>query len=114
LASVTLDPDSVLVVVPSSLLDEDCIDEPLPSADWLLLAYRPSNVLLFSEVNLVVLDSGIPSPMVVTVESPHAEVFSVTSPAPARDDFVDRAEPPPVVVPALENDAVNVPSLVRD
>ena len=111
---MTLDPDSVLVVVPFSLLDEDCIEEPLPSADWLLLAYRPSNVLLFSEVDLVLLDSGIPSPLAVTVESPHAEVLSVTSPAPARDDFVDRAEAPPAVVPALENDAVNVPSLLRE
>ena len=111
---MALDPDSVLVVVPSSLLDEDCTEEQLPSADWLLLEYRPSNVLLFSEVNLVVLESGTPSALVVTVESPHAEVFSVTSPAPARDDFVDRAEAPPAVVPALENDAVNVPSLLRD
>ena len=111
---MTLDPDSVLEVVPSSLLDEDCIEEPLPSADWLLLAYRPSNVLPFSEVDLVVLDRSIPWAVETTVDSPHAEVFSVTSPAPARDDFVDRAEAPPAVVPALENDAVNVPSLLRE
>jgi hypothetical protein len=111
---VTLDPDSVLVVVPSSLLDEDCIEEPLPSADWLLLEYRPSNVLPFSEVDLVVLDSGRSLALVVTVESPHAEVFSVTSPAPVRDDFVERDEAMPVVVPALENEAVNVPSLLRE
>jgi hypothetical protein len=104
----------VLVVVPSSLLDEDCVDEPALSADLLLLEYRPSNVLPFSEVDLVVLDSGTPSPLVVTVDSPHAEVFSVTSPAPVRDDFVDRAEAPLAVVPALENDAVNVPSLLRE
>lgn len=111
---MTLDPDSVLVVVPSSLLDEDCVDEPLPSADWLVLEYRPSNVLPFSEVDLVVLDRSIPWAVETTVDSPHAEVFSVTSPAPARDDFVDRAEAPPVVVPSLENDAVNVPSLLRE
>ena len=111
---MTLDPETVLVVVPFSLLDEDCTDELPVVAESLLLAYRPSNVLLFSEVNLVVLESGTPSALVVTVESPHAEVFSVTSPAPARDDFVDRAEAPPAVVPALENDAVNVPSLLRE
>jgi len=60
LASVALEPETVLVVVPSSLLDDDCIEEPLPSADWLLLEYRPSNVLLFPDVNLVVLDRLIP------------------------------------------------------